>query len=309
MAKKMRDHWRRTAERGLIGGGFGDSFWEAFRRMRAEVESSKYPNKGQWVPTDEVWNYREYDRTDPEILRTGGSPESMANVEDIADSMKRSGQHFPGVMLYDPDYVGMADEGLYGMHLGEGNHRAAAARALGRPYYLVEFARSGRTPNKQGRTPSDVERRATAKPNIRPDRSGYVPGAASAKDFEEFSEAIDASTGSTGRGSPDDRAILKALGDKESAKRALGAMAKAGKVFGPAAGMIGLVAGLSDPLEAVGMTVEKTGGDMPDKRTAKEKKAEQKAERAYYARKQAKAEKRNPMAKYGKRGSARRKKK
>lgn len=308
MAKKMRDHWRRTAERGLIGGGFGDSFWEAFRRMRAEVESTKYPNRGEWVPTDEVWDYREYDRTAPESLRTGGSPESMENVEDIADSMKRSGQHSPGHMLYDPNYVEMADEGLYGMHLGEGNHRAAAARALGRPYYLVEFARSNRTPNVVGRAPRGAERRATAKPNIRPDRFGYVPGTASAKDFEEFSEAIDASTG---RGSPDDRAILKALGDKESAKRALKSMAKAGKIFGPAAGMIGLAAGLSDPAEALGMTVEKAGESNAWARKKMGKKAYNKMKReeaAYYRKKQAALEKRNPLARYGERGSARKKK-
>lgn len=297
MAKKMRDHWKRTAERGLIGGGFGDSFWEALGRLRAEANTAKYPNKGGWVPTDEVWPYREFDRTNPEVLRTGGSPESVRNVEDIAESMKRTGQHSPGFMLYDPDYVGMADEGLYGMHLGEGNHRVAAARALGRPYFLVEFQRSGRKPNAQGRVPYGVERRATAKPSVRPNKNKYVPGSASAKDFEEFSEAIDASTG---RGSPEDRAIVKAFGDKESAKKALKAMVKAGKVLGPAAGMVGLLAGLSDPAEALGMTVEKTGGGLPDKRTAKEKKADFARASKYYQKKWAKAEKYNPMARYRK---------
>ena len=280
---------------------FGPEFWDALRRIQSEVRTSRRPNisvggaqrQTQWVPTEDIWNYREYDRhIDSPHGWAGGSSETVENVNDIAESMKKHGQHTPGMLFFDPDYADMADEGLYGGHIAEGNHRAAAAKQLKRPYYLVDVFQSSRTPNKEGGKPSGVLRGLSAKPNIKPDRYGYVPSRVRASDFKEFEGAMDAGNK---KGSPDDRAVLKAMGNKSAAKKALKAMVKAGKVLGPAAGMVGLFAGLSDPAEAVGMTVEKTGGGL-DKRTAKDKKAE----RAYYAKKWAKAEKYNPMARYRK---------
>lgn len=284
---------------------FGPEFWDALRRLQAEFRNSKYGHmpKTQWVPTEDIWDYREYDRHIDSPYNAGGSAATVANVDDIAESMKKSGQHTPGMLFYDPDYVDMADEGLFGAHLAEGNHRAAAARQLGRPYYLVEAHRSSRKPNREGGKPAGVLRGVRAKENLRPDRSGYVPGMARPSDFEEFAGSMDAGNKI---GSPDDRAIVKAMGNKSSAKKALKAMVKAGKVFGPIGGALGILAG-QDPMEAMAaglLPVEKAGGGL-DKRTAKDKKAE----KAYYAKKQAAAEKRNPMAKYGKRGSAKRKKK
>lgn len=291
---------------------FGPEFWDALRRIQAEFNTTsrrggirtpgirriaEAVNKKQWVPTEDIWNYREYDRHIDSPYNDGGSAYTVENVDDIAESMKKSGQHTPGMLFYDPDYVDMADEGFFGAHLAEGNHRVAAARKLGRPYYLVEAHRSSRKPNAQGGKPEGVLRGVFAKENLRPDRSGYVPGMARPSDFEEFAGAMDAGDKT---GSPDDRAVVKAMGNKSSAKKALKAMVKAGKVLGPAAGMVGLIAGMSDPAEALGMTVDTTGGGL-DTRTAKDKKAE----KAYYAKKQAAAEKINPMAAYGTRGSKR----
>lgn len=282
---------------------FGPSFWDAVRRLRAEHRYRKYPAQGFWVPTDDVWPYREYDRHEDTNYRFGGSKDTVENVDDIKQSMRRSGQFQPGLLLYDPDAVDMADQGLFGMHLGEGNHRLAAARQLKRPYYLVDFQRSSRKPNAEGGKPPGTHRGVIAKKTLRPNQFGHVSSLADPDDFEQFAgkgmEAADAV------GSPDDRAIVKAMGNKEAAKRILKAMGKAGRVLAPIAGAVGVLAGLQDPAEAMGMTVDKTEGNRwaNKQRTAKMKAKEKK----YYADKQAKAEKVNPMAKYGTHGSARKK--
>lgn len=282
---------------------FGPSFWDAVRRLRNEKETSKYPSRGYWVPTEDVWPYREYERDVDTNYRWGGGKETIDNVEDLKWSMMDYGQHEPGIMLYDPDAVDMGDKGLFGMYLGEGNHRAAAARQLKRPYYKVSFQRSRSTPNVHGGKPPGVQRGAIADKRIRPNEHGYVPGMANPDDFEEFKgKGISAKEAI---GAPDDRAIVKAMGNVSAAKRILGAMTKAGKVLAPAAGLVGVLAGLQDPAEALGATVDKTeGNEWAKKKMTKKDKA---AEKKYYADKQAKAEKVNPMAKYGTHGSARKK--
>jgi len=288
---------------------FGPEFWDALRRIQTEFNTSSRrggirmanaDRKTQWVPTEDIWDYREYDRHIDSPYNAGGSSATVANVDDIAESMKKSGQHHPGWLYFDPDYVDMPNEGFYGGHLAEGNHRVAAARQLKRPYYLVDVFQDKRIPNAEGGKPSGVFRGLTAKPHIRPNRHDYIPSQVRASDFEEFEGAMDAGDKT---GSPDDRAIVKAMGNKSSAKRALSAMVKAGKVLGPAAGMVGLIAGMSDPLEALGATVDKAeGNEWSAKMLTKEDKARTKK---YYADKQAAAERINPMAAYGKRGSKR----
>lgn len=271
---------------------FGPDFWEALRRIQAEAATSKYPNRGWWVPTEDVWPYREFNRHNDNAGLRGGTRETVANVDDIAGSMRQHGQFEPGQLLYDPDYVDMPDKGLYGMHLGEGNHRVAAARRLGNPHFLVEFARSGRKPNRErvhgiDSTPAGAERRVQANKSITPNQFGYVPGTAGPDDFVEFEgKGIRADTG---RGSPSDRAIVKAMGHKESAGRLLKGMKVAGKVLGPVGAAVAILSGMQDPAEALGATVDKAEGNSWARKQMTP--AAKKAEKKYYRDKQARTDK------------------
>jgi len=273
---------------------FGPDFWEALRRVRAAGNRPAWSEPMAWVPLSAVESYRAVDR-DSDVPAIGGSAETQDEVGRKERSLRKKGHKHAGYFIVDDN------EGL--MQQGEGHHRSAAQRRLknagvrGFDYQPMYLVRGNLSPSKSTHRGSlYLPSRVTMA-----DKNARFGSLESPLAIEELSDSIEYDPKKPG--SPDDRAILKALGDKESAKRALGAMAKAGKIFGPAAGMIGLAAGLSDPAEALGMTVDKTGGGL-DTRTAKDKRAE----RAYYAKKQAAAEKRNPMAKYGKHGSARKKK-
>lgn len=277
---------------------FGPEFWQALRRIQAEAATSKYPNRGWWVPTDDVWPYREFNRHEDNVGYFGGTAETVENTDDLANSMRKHGQFDPGHLLYDPDAVDMSKQGLYGMHLGEGNHRVAAARKLGSPHFLVEFSRSSRKPNRERKhgadsTPGGVRRGVTAKESILPNQFNYVPGNATPNDFVEFEgKGIRADTG---RGSPSDRSIVKAMGHVGAAKRLLDGMKTAGKVLGPIAAVVGLASGMQDPAEALGATVDKAEGN-----NWAEKKyytpAVKKAEKKYYADKRQKAIDSNPLS-------------
>jgi hypothetical protein len=87
--------------------------------------------------------------------------------------------------------------------------------------------------------------------------------------------------------------MVKALGNPSAAKRIVEAMARAGRVFGPAAGAVGVIAGLSDPAEALGATVDRAG----DTNWAKKKVTPQmrRQERRYYDEKRKAERARNPL--------------
>lgn len=70
-------------------------------------------------------------------------------------------------------------------------------------------------------------------------------------------------------------------------------MAKAGKVFGPAAGAIGLVAGLNDPAEALGATVGRAGDTKWARKQVTPKMRRE--ERRYYADKRARQRAASPL--------------
>ena len=281
---------------------FGPDFWKALKRIQAEKATLRGKPRGSWLPTADVWPYREYNRHEDNLGLFGGSPETVNHVETLKASMDKVGQSDPGHLLYDPYVVEKPSEGLYGMHLGEGNHRIAAAKALGNPHYLVALSESQRKPNYEhgtkaylpdGSRPGGTRRNAIAKKSIRPNEYDYIPSNAHPSDFEEFAgKSIDPVAGKPG--SPSDRSIVSSLGHSSAAKRLLSSMKVAGKVLGPVAGAVGLVAGLSDPMEALGATVDKTEGN----KWAKKQKtpAMKKSEKKYYSDKRQKAIDSNPIA-------------
>jgi hypothetical protein len=291
---------------------FSNDFWKALKRIQWEKATTKHPPRGSWVPTEDVWPYREYNRHDDNALIFGGNKDTVENVKALKESIAKSGQFEPGHLVFDPYVADLPEEGLYGMHLAEGNHRLAATRALGNPHYLAQFSQSERKPNTDhrwhplpdGSRPPDTKREVIAKENIRPNVHNYIPELAHPSDFEEFAgKSIDTVKGKPG--SPADRSIVASLGHSPAAKRLMGAMKVTGKVLGPILAVAGLASGMQDPAEALGATVDKAEGNKWAKKQYTP--AVKKAEKKYYAKKQAAAEKVNPMAKYGTYGSAKNK--
>lgn len=262
---------------------FPAEFWESLGRVKAAPK--RYSHDVYWFPTSDVYDFREYER-DSDVSR--GTGYGRERVDELADDLRRRGQQSEAWLLWSPKAWGVDSLGT--MHLGEGNHRVAALRnRLDAPYTLAAIDRSTRTPNIDTPAPRGVTR--TVEWTGKPRAGGYYPKNPDPNDFPLFKGKAIAPDGKPG--APDDRAIVKALGNQAAAKRILGAMTKAGKVFGPAAGAIGLVAGLNDPAEALGATVEKAG----DTRWARKQMtpAMKRQERKYYADKRAKQRASNPL--------------
>lgn len=248
-----------------------------------------------WVPLDQVERYRAVNR-DIDVPLLGGDERTIEEVDNKEKSLRKKGFTDPAYLIFDDD------KNL--MQQGEGHHRSAAARRLKdagvtgfshQPMYVVRGELNPRESTHHGSLiyPSDA---TPVDPDAR------FGGIENPKTIQELEGAIEYDPEKPG--SPEDRAIVKAMGNKEAAKKHLKSMIKAGRVLGPIGGALGILAG-QDPVEAMAaglLPVERTGGGL-DKRTAKAKKAE----KAYYAKKQADAEKKNPMAAYGKRGSKRKK--
>ena len=280
----------------MANASFGPDFWKALKRIQWEKATTKHPPRGSWVPTEDVWPYREYNRHEADAIFSGGNEDTVKHVKDLKGSIAKSGQVEPGELLFDPDHADMAERGLYGMHLGEGNHRLAAARALGNPHYLATIHQSTRKPNSgmpAGFRPASTKREVIAKESIRPDANNYIPASAHPSDFEEFDgKAIDPVKGKPG--SPADRSIAASLGHSPAAKRLMGAMKVTGKVLGPIAAVVGLASGMQDPAEALGATVDKAEGNHWAKKHYTP--AVKKAEKKYYADKRQKAIDSNPLS-------------
>lgn len=267
---------------------FPPEFWESLRRVRSSGDQRV--RDVLWMPTDDVYPFREYER-DSRSRAVGGGRHTRRRVAGLIRALRSEGQREPVSLLWDPQSWGNLlghNTSLSGMFLGEGNHRLAASRRMGRPFILTEIARSSAYANPEIK-PDNVTR--TVEWTGKPGPGNYYPSYPDPDDFPEFRGKVIRPNGSVG--SPDDRAIVKALGNQAAAKRILGAMTKAGKVFGPAAGAIGLVAGLNDPAEALGATVEKAG----DTRWARKQMtpAMKRQERKYYADKRAKQRASNPL--------------
>lgn len=283
---------------------WGDGFWEAVRRART-AGNRKYPMEWSrpvaWVPLDQVERYRAVDR-DVNVPLLGGDELTIEEVDNKEKSLREKGFTGPGFFIFDDN------KDL--MQQGEGHHRSAAARRLKdagkygaltgfghQPMYVVRGDLNPRESTHYGSliypshaTPVDPDAR--------------FGGLESPTTIQQLKEAGAIEYDPKKPGSPEDRATVKAMSNKEEAKKYLKAMIKAGRVLGPIGGALGILAG-QDPVEAMAaglLPVEKTGGGL-DKRTAKDKKAA----KAYYAKKQADAEKKNPLAAYGKRGSKRKK--
>lgn len=266
---------------------FPPEFWDSLRRIKKREGRPYYMNgDAVWLPTEDVWRFREFERgsDDP---RFGGGQFFQDGVARLEAQLMHEGQREPVTLMWNPR--------LNSMHLGEGNHRVSAARNIGQQYVYTMINKSERVPNESWVPEMPLEKPPGAeRSNVwlgTKGAGGYIPTYPDANEFDHFKgKAI-----RPGRlaGSPSDRAIVKALGNQSAAKRILGAMTKAGKVFGPAAGAIGLVAGLNDPAEALGATVEKAG----DTRWARKQvtPAMKRQERKYYADKRAKQRASNPL--------------
>lgn len=263
---------------------FPPEFWDSLRRVKAAPK--RYSHDVYWFPTSDVYDFREYER-DGGAVHLGGGNETRSRVAELADDIRLRGQQEPAWLSWLPDAYGKS---VGVIHLAEGNHRVAALRNhLDMPFTLTALDRGHRRPNVQKDAPSDVKRGVVWQGE--PGPGNYYPKHPDPNQFRDFRGKTITPSGLPG--SPDDRAIVKALGNEAAAKRILGAMTKAGRVFGPAAGAIGLVAGLNDPAEALGATVDKAG----DTRWAQKKvtPAMKRAERKYYADKRAKQRASNPL--------------
>lgn len=262
---------------------FPPEFWDALRRVKAAPK--RYSHDVYWFPTSDVYDFREYER-DSAARYLGGGPDTKGRVADLADDIRLRGQQEAAWLSWLPDAYGKS---VGVIHLAEGNHRVAALRQLDAPYTLAALDRGSRMPNVQKEAPPDVKRGVVWQGD--PGPGNYYPKHPDPNQFRDFRGKTMIPDGRPG--APDDRAIVKALGNASAAARILSAMAKAGRVFGPAAGAVGLVAGLNDPAEAVGATVDRAG----DTNWARKKvtPAMKRAERKYYADKVAKARARNPL--------------
>jgi hypothetical protein len=242
--------------------------------------------EASWLPTEDVWRFREFDRggDDP---RFGGGQFFQDGVARLEAQLRYEGQREPVTLLWNPR--------LHAMHLGEGNHRVAAARNIGQKYIYTMVNKSERVPNESWMPEIPLEKPPGAeRSNVwlgTKGAGGYIPTYPDVNDFDHFKgKSI-----RPGRlaGSPSDRAIVKALGNRSAAKNLLTAMTKAGKVFGPAAGAIGLVAGLNDPAEALGATVGRAGDTKWARKQVTPKMRRE--ERRYYADKRARQRAANPL--------------
>ena len=270
-----------------MAAAFPQEFWESLRRIRNRQGRSYYMNAdAAWLPTEDVWRFREFDRTsgDP---RYGGGQFFQDGVSRLEAQLRYEGQREPVTLMWNP----RRDT----MHLGEGNHRVAAARNIGQKYIYAMVNQSERVPNSSWVPEMPLDKPPGAeRSNVWLGKSGaggYIPTYPDVNDFVHFKgRAI-----RPGRlaGSPSDRAIVKALGNPSAAKRLVDAMARAGRVFGPAAGAVGVVAGLSDPAEALGVTVDRAG----DTNWAKRQMTPQmkRRERRYYNQKRKAQRARNPI--------------
>lgn len=262
---------------------FSPEFWESLRRVKAAPKS--YGHAVYWFPTSDVYDFREYDR-DSDFSR--GLMRGRERVDEITDDLRLRGQQSAAWLLWNPKAWGVDSLGV--MHLGEGNHRVAALKnRLDFPFTLAAIDRSPRIPNADSSPPRGVAR--TVQWTGKPGPGGYYPKHPDPDEFPDFKGKAIRPDGRPG--SPNDRAMVKALGNPSAAKRIVEAMARAGRVFGPAAGAVGVVAGLSDPAEAVGATVDRAG----DTRWARRQvtPAMKRAERKYYADKRAKQRAKNPL--------------
>jgi hypothetical protein len=122
----------------------------AQENLGAQWAGHPYEHQIGMVPTDVAARYREYDRTPPQHL-----------VDDI----KAHGIKEPLIMTYSKS-TGNA-------MLGEGNHRLAAAQALGMTHVPVRVVRNS---GEVGRN-SDQSRYPKPVPSpVVPDQFGYVRG-------------------------------------------------------------------------------------------------------------------------------------
>lgn len=261
---------------------FPPQFWESLRRVKAAPK--QYSHDVYWFPTSDVYDFREYER-DADLSR--GTGYGRERVDELADDLRLRGQQEPAVLSWFPDAYGKS----FGIvHLSEGNHRVAALRnRLDMPYALAALDRSGRMPNLQSEAPEGVRRGVIWQGQ--PGPGNYYPKHPDPNEFRDFRKKTILPSGLPG--SPDDRAMVKALGNPSAARRIVDAMARAGRVFGPAAGVVGVIAGLNDPAEALGATVDRAG----DTNWAKKKVTPQmkRQERRYYDQKRKAERARNPL--------------
>ncbi len=243
-----------------------------------------------WMPTEDIYQFREYDR-DSRSNAVGGGRGRRNRVGKLMMALRSEGQREPVSLLWDPQGWGKLlghNTSLTSMFLGEGNHRVAASRRLGRPYVLTEIVRSSAFPNTEVK-PDGVTR------NVewmgQPGPGNYYPKFPDPDEFPEFRGKAIRPEGLPG--SPDDRAVVKSLGNAGATARILGAMAKAGRVFGPAGAVVGVAAGLSDPAEALGATVGRAGDTKWARKQVTPKMRRE--ERRYYADKRARQRAANPL--------------
>lgn len=278
---------------------FPPQFWESLRRVRSSEDQRV--RDVFWMPTDDVYPFREYER-DSRSRSVGGGRGTRRRVAQLIRTLRSEGQREPVSLLWDPQSWGNLlghNTSLSGMFLGEGNHRLAASRRLGRPFILTEIARSSAYANPELK-PNNVTR--TVEWTGKPGPGNYYPSYPNPDDFPVLQGKVIRPNGIPG--SPDDRAMVKALGNSSAAKRIVDAMARAGRVFGPAAAAVGVLAGLNDPAEALGATVDRAEGNNWAKKKVTPQMRRQ--ERRYYDEKRKAERARNPLTSLmdGKRRSA-----
>lgn len=263
---------------------FPPEFWDSLRRVKAAPKT--YSHDVYWFPSSDVYDFREYER-DSVLHWAGGGVPQQERVSELADDIRMRGQQEAALLRWNPDKLATS---VGDIHLAEGNHRVAAIRNhLDMPYTLSALDRGARRPNVHSEAPDGVKRVVVW--SGKPGPGGYYPMHPDPNQFSDFRGKTILPNGLPG--SPDDRAMVKALGNSNVASRILKSMVRAGKVFGPAAGAIGLVAGLNDPAEALGATVDRVEGNKwASKQVTPKMKRD---EREYYDAKRAKQRASNPL--------------